>query len=528
MSSKAEGVFGRAFGGASVNKLVEAETILPGTRPLGPSETSGKEGAPLQLGWPRPSAVAGYEIVEELGRGGMGIVYKARQVKLDRTVALKLLRAEASSNVSFIERFLREARALAKLNHPNIVTVHDFGQEAGQSYLVMEYVDGVNLRERMRGGRMAGDNVRAIALQLCDALDYAHAQSIVHRDIKPENILIDKGGRVRIADFGIAKLLAQYTGGYTLTGPWQVVGTLRYMAPEQLDSPLSVDHRADIYSLGLVVYEMLTGELPSGRFALPSQTAGVDGRWDALVLRALEKKPEQRFLSAAEFRSALAQITPSTESQPYEMHETLPANTKAAQPRLIAVSMLLVLAIIVWPVGLALAIPGLIWLGLVLRRPDGKAVLRRQLSAAETMIRGLLNTTYCAMIACLAGLLTCLLAWNMLPPSSGPVIGRDSLEIIALGTYLTLLVLLVATPSRQPIPIWQPAAIMIAGLIVMLATGMLHALSVPYSTTSRLPFGTRVGLHANGVSCAFSIVLLLLGALQMRGILKRRHSESGH
>jgi serine/threonine-protein kinase len=247
-------------------------------------------------------------MVGELGRGGMGVVYKARQSHLDRLVAIKLLPAEAGRDSTFSERFTREARALAKLSHPNILTVFDFGQADGQPYFIMEYVDGTNLRQRLRAGRLASEEVLRIIGQVCDALQYAHDEGIVHRDIKPENILLDKKGRVKIADFGIAKLLVRRTAEYTLTGPMQIIGTLNYMAPEQLEDPLNLDHRADIYSLGVMFYEMLTGTLPLGRFLPPSQKAAIDPRLDEIVLKALESDPQRRFQRIEQTKQALQSL----------------------------------------------------------------------------------------------------------------------------------------------------------------------------------------------------------------------------
>jgi predicted Ser/Thr protein kinase len=249
--------------------------------------------------------VSGYELLEELGRGGMGVVYKGRHTRLDRFVAVKVLPAEASRESAFAERFIREARALARLSHPSIITVYDFGQEGDRSYFIMEYVDGTNLRQRLRNGPLPPHEALQIAAQVCEALQYAHDEGIVHRDIKPENILLDKRSRVKIADFGIVKLLTRKTQEYTLTGPWQVVGTLNYMAPEQIENPLALDHRADIYSVGVVLYEMLTGQLPRGRFPLPSAKAGLDTGVDAVVLRALEAAPELRYRTADEMKAAL-------------------------------------------------------------------------------------------------------------------------------------------------------------------------------------------------------------------------------
>ena len=242
------------------------------------------------------------EILECLGRGGMGVVYKARQKTLNRFVALKLLAPERVGDPKFAERFAHEAQALAALNHPNIVTIYDFGQAGGFYYLLMEYVDGMNLRQLLRTRKFTPEEALAVVPPLCDALQFAHDRGIVHRDIKPENLLLDKGGRVKVADFGIAKMLGtvnanDHTGqaGATSDSTTQaILGTPGYSAPEQKTDPQRVDSRADINSLGIVFYEMLTGELPGKRIELPSHKVQIDVRLDAVVLRALEMKPELR------------------------------------------------------------------------------------------------------------------------------------------------------------------------------------------------------------------------------------------
>src|SRR5690348_11057836 len=248
------------------------------------------------------------EILGLLGRGGMGIVYKARQKHLDRIVALKVLPPEISRDRSFAERFAREARALAKLNHPNIVSIFDSGEADGLFYFIMEFVDGTNLRQSLRAGQISPRQALAIVPVICDALQYAHDLGIVHRDIKPENVLLDKKGRVKIADFGLAKLVSPGAPDAGLTQSGLMMGTPKYMAPEQMDRPAEVDHRADIYSLGVVFYEMLTGELPLGRFALPSQRVQVDVRLDEVVLRTLEQKPERRYQHASEVKTEVETI----------------------------------------------------------------------------------------------------------------------------------------------------------------------------------------------------------------------------
>jgi predicted Ser/Thr protein kinase len=268
--------------------------------------------------------VPGYEIQQELGRGGMGVVYQAHHSRLDRLVAIKFLPAEVGKDAAFAERFTREARALAKLNHPNIITVYDFGEITGLAYFIMQFVQGANLRTHLRAGRLDPPEVLRIIGQICDALQYAHEEGIVHRDIKPENILLDKRGQVKIADFGIAKLLSRKQAEYTLTGPMQVIGTLNYMAPEQIDNPLGLDHRADIYSLGVMLYEMLTGQLPMGRFAPPSQKVPIDVRLDEVVLRALEREPERRYQTVSEMKAALATLGLQT---------AVPSFAQAGRPR---------------------------------------------------------------------------------------------------------------------------------------------------------------------------------------------------
>ncbi len=248
------------------------------------------------------------EIVEMLGQGGMGVVYKALQKNLNRTVALKVLSPQLSADPEFVERFTREARALASLSHPNIVGIYDSGIHDHVPYLVMEYVDGTPLRKMLASKKLTPERVLEVIPQICDALHYAHAQGVVHRDIKPENILIDRAGRVKIADFGLAKLASLDETRITKTG--YVMGSPHYMAPEQFAGAGRVDHRADIYSLGVVFYEMLTGEVPMGRFKPPSAKAAVDQRLDPVVLKSLEREPEDRWQSADEVKARVANLEP--------------------------------------------------------------------------------------------------------------------------------------------------------------------------------------------------------------------------
>jgi predicted Ser/Thr protein kinase len=272
------------------------------------------------------------ELVEMLGRGGMGAVYKARQTALGRLVALKILPAALGDDPAFADRFAREARALAQLNHPGIVTIHEFGRrDHGLFFIVMEFVDGVNLRQLMsEGSRISPREALAIVPEICDALQYAHDRGIVHRDIKPENILLDRRGRVKIADFGLAKLVGApepdpIGGGSSvakLTEAGQVMGTRSYMAPEQRERPGEVDHRADIYALGAVFYQMLTGEVPEGRIVPPSRKVLVDVRLDEVVLRALERSPEARYQQASVMKSRIEEVADA------------PGGTKTEAPRI--------------------------------------------------------------------------------------------------------------------------------------------------------------------------------------------------
>jgi tetratricopeptide (TPR) repeat protein/predicted Ser/Thr protein kinase len=282
-----------------------------------------------------------FEITECLGRGGMGSVYKARQKSLNRWVAIKILAPEREGRERFAERFAREAQTLARLSHPHIVTIHDFGQTDGLFYLVMEYVDGVNLRELLRDGKIEPAQALTIVPPICDALQYAHDKGVVHRDIKPENLLLDRDGRVKIADFGIASLIGAEN---------ESAGTPAYMAPEQNDARREVDHRADIYALGVVLYEMLTGERPGKEVIAPSHKVQIDVRLDEIVLRALEKKPEMRFQEASLFKTEVEAIA---ETDP--MHKAqAPAASRfsgetISQPRITKLALVLFIASLAGP-----------------------------------------------------------------------------------------------------------------------------------------------------------------------------------
>jgi predicted Ser/Thr protein kinase len=314
----------------SVRKCTRCGATVPGERPTcprcllalaaapAPPVPEAEASAPRPAGRapaPTPAELAAdfpqLEILERVGEGGMGVVYRARHRQLGREVALKILAPGAEQDERFADRFLAEARALARLDHPGIVRVFDFGRAQGRWFLSMEFVPGTNLRAMLRAGPIEPRAALAIVRELCDALQYAHDEGIVHRDIKPENVLVDSKGRVRLADFGLAKLLETRESGPRLTAASAVMGTPHYMAPEQARSSADVDHRADIYSLGVVFYEMLTGELPLGRFEPPSRRVSVDVRLDEIVLKTLEREPARRYQHAVDVRTDVEGIGPS-------------------------------------------------------------------------------------------------------------------------------------------------------------------------------------------------------------------------
>ena len=295
-------------------------------RGMEPDTRGFTQDVPAESQWEPPSPAelsaqfADVAVIELLGRGGMGAVYKARQRQLDRVVALKILPPAIGRGSSFAERFANEAKALARLNHPGVVTLYEFGKtQADLYFFLMEFVDGLNLRHLMRAGRIGPREALAIVPQICDALQYAHDQGIVHRDIKPENILLDRRGRVKVADFGLAKIVGQEEAAAgnvaavndALTEGARTVGTPQYMAPEQISHPGSVDRRADIYALGVVFYQMLTGELPAANFEPPSKKMLIDVRLDTIVLRALEREPRRRYGQAAELKTQVETVLSS-------------------------------------------------------------------------------------------------------------------------------------------------------------------------------------------------------------------------
>jgi len=248
--------------------------------------------------------ISHYRILGKLGGGGMGVVYEAEDTRLGRHVAIKFLPDNLSGDSKAMERFEREARAASLLNHPSICTIFEVEDHNGHPFIVMEKLEGESLKQRIRGKAMDLDDLLDVGVHVADALSASHAKGIIHRDIKPANVMIDTESHVKVADFGLARVLdaSAADAGRTMTGI--VMGTPDYMAPEQMRG-MHVDHSADIYSVGVMLYEMLCREVPRGAFAPPSVRGGCDPRLDAIVLKAMQQSPERRYQSAKEMEAAL-------------------------------------------------------------------------------------------------------------------------------------------------------------------------------------------------------------------------------
>src|SRR6266852_3673047 len=297
---------------------------IPATAPPGPPPSPA---APAESTAPQPAErrIGKYIIKRELGRGGMGAVYLAEQPGLGREVAIKELILSAVADPTALKRFMQEAQVMARTSHPNLVQVHDLEQIGDANYIVLEFVRGKSLRDRINLGTMPLPQTFAVMHGVLQALDYAHKRSIVHRDMKPENVLMSEEGEVKVADFGIARLTDDSGAGSTATKTGTTVGTPQYMSPEQVASS-KVDGRSDLYSAGIMFYELVVGQPPftaseaDGPFTLMAKHVqappkppsvhrpGLDMGLEEVILKSLSKRPEERYQSGQEFDDAMSRI----------------------------------------------------------------------------------------------------------------------------------------------------------------------------------------------------------------------------
>ncbi|HPM38273.1 MAG TPA: serine/threonine-protein kinase [candidate division Zixibacteria bacterium] len=253
---------------------------------------------------PKAVRIGPYLLTAKIGQGGIAVIYKGRQESLDRDVAIKILSPNLSTDPDIVRRFERESMVIARLNHPNIVHIIDKGEAGGRYYFVMDYIDGTSLREVIDSAKIPLRTKLEMIVQVCKALDYAHKNGVIHRDIKPANILIDRQGNALVADFGIAQIVG--TPEAEMTASDVVMGTLSYMSPEQKVSSAGVDHTTDIYAVGVILYEILCGKKPLGKFKLPSEiTADLGEAYDGIISKCLAQDRGERYQAAVELKDAL-------------------------------------------------------------------------------------------------------------------------------------------------------------------------------------------------------------------------------
>ncbi|MEW6050740.1 MAG: serine/threonine-protein kinase [Candidatus Zixiibacteriota bacterium] len=255
----------------------------------------------------RTVKIGDYVLTGKIGQGGIAEIYKGRQESLNRDVAIKVLSGKLINDPDIVRRFERESLVIAKLSHPNIVHIIDRGKAGGRYYFVMEYVDGASFREVIDSQKIPLNVKLDVVVQVCKALDYAHKNGVVHRDIKPTNVLIDRQGNARVADFGIAQIVGM--PDTEVTSGDVIMGTMAYMSPEQKISSTNVDQTTDLYSLGIIIYEILTGRKPQGRFKLPSEiNSSLPSAFDTIIQKCLAQEPKDRYQTAVELKDALLEI----------------------------------------------------------------------------------------------------------------------------------------------------------------------------------------------------------------------------
>ena len=299
-----------------------------------------------------------YEILCEIGRGSMGIVYQAQDPQIDRLVAVKVLRHDRVSSDAFVNRFLKEAKVIGRLSHPNIVTIYDVGEEQGNIFIAMELLEGLSLSDFLRKRNFSPKEVVELGIQITETLDYAHGKGVIHRDIKPSNIIVTPDGRIKITDFGIAHIEDSSATYQTQAG--EILGTPAYMSPEQITGQ-PVDGRTDIFSLGIILYEMITGKRPFGGEGKTLATvfndimqrtpqdpikisSSVPEGLSGLIMKALQKEPEKRFQNGRELASALKECLHSNVSASDVKIQTGGQNKNYVIPLAVTIAVLILTA----------------------------------------------------------------------------------------------------------------------------------------------------------------------------------------